>query len=227
MKREMYTALAIGIFFGMMLMGLIMTYTKREIKEEVKREPVTVATSVKSFEAQAMDDIEKRYEREKEEAELIQEQGNTMKAPYDFISLSDDYQTFMENRCEALGINFFLAASLMFSESSFNPYVLGDNGNSIGLFQINKCNWERMEKDFGLDVTLPADNIEAGLRIFKELMDEYPDDVAAVIQCYKCGIGRGEELMKDGVYLSCIEEIVDRAMEWQGLAEKRSEPSSK
>lgn len=205
-----------GIILGLMISIIAIGYRQnKEIEAAEARlaeiaEPIVVEYTV-SVAEQAMNDIEEHYH----EIENIEKEGNKMSAPYDFINLDEDYQIYMEERCADLEINFFLALSLMFSESSFNPEAIGDSGRSVGLFQINECNWERMDYVYGLDVHKPYDNIDAGLRILRELMNDYPDDVAAVIQCYKCGQARGEELMREGIYLSCIEEIVNRAMEWQ------------
>lgn len=210
--KEISAGIIIGLMISILAIG---RQQNRELKKAEARlaqitEPVIVEYTV-SVAEQAMNDIEENYH----EIENIEKEGNKMSAPYDFINLDEEYQIYMEERCADLEINFFFALSLMFSESSFNPNVLGDNGNSVGLFQINKINWARMNDTYGLNVFEPIDNIEAGLRIIRELMNDYPDDVAAVVQCYKCGQGRGEELMREGIYLSCIDEIVDRAMEWQ------------
>lgn len=221
-QKILTTAFILGLGGTIMAVGYSQTEARTNDTHEVVAETIE---PTKSFETQVMDDIVARYESEKEEREEVKEMKKA-KAPYNFLSLDDTYQIYLEKRCKELNINFFLAASLMFSESSFKPSAVGDSGNSIGLFQINKCNWERMEYVYGLDVSRPLENIDAGLRIMRELMNDYPDDVAAVIQCYKCGIGRGEELMKEGVYLSCIDEIVNRAIEWQNEAEKENEPST-
>lgn len=135
-------------------------------------------------------------------------------APFDFLKLDDEYQIYMEERCAELGLDFFLAASLMFSESSFRADAVGDNGKSIGFFQINECNWETMSDKYGLDVFVPLDNIECGLIIFSKLMDKYGDATTA-IQCYKCGESRGKKLLKEGKVLGSIEGIIERADEWR------------
>lgn len=214
--KTTWKEVSLGIILGLGISIVAIGYQQnRELeKAEAKlaqiAEPV-IETYTVSVAEQAMEDIEERYH----EIENIEKEGNKMGAPYDFISLDEDYQIYMEQRCADMEINFFFALSLMFSESSFNPNVIGDNGNSVGLFQINKCNWERMNDTYGLNVFEPYDNIDAGLFIIRELMDDYPDDVTAVVQCYKCGKARGEELMNEEIFLSCIDEIVDRAMEWQ------------
>lgn len=162
---------------------------------------------------EAIDDIIKKYQEEPV-IENLEVEGNAMKAPYRFLPLNDEYQVYMEELCDDMEINFFLAASLMFSESSFNPDAVGDSGRSVGLFQINKCWWKYFETR-GINVHEPLGNIEAGLMILQDLIDKYPDDISAVIQCYKCGESRGQELLEEGIELNCIEPIVNQAMDWQ------------
>lgn len=146
------------------------------------------------------------------------EENNT---PYEFLALDNEYQIYLEERCAEYDLDFFLMASLMFSESSFRPNVAGDNGKSVGLFQINECNWEEMS-EYGLDVFEPMDNIECGLIIFSKLMDKYEDEATA-IQMYKCGEARGKQLLSEGKMLGCIEGIIDRAEKWKEKANGRTE----
>lgn len=142
---------------------------------------------------------------------LEEETGFT---PYDFISLKDEYQIYLEQRCAEYDLDFFLMASLMFSESSFRAKAVGDNGKSIGLFQINKVWWNEMA-DKGLDVNNPFDNIEIGCIIFREDLDKADGDIEKAIQYYKCGAKRGKRLWNEGKKLSSISGIIDRADDWR------------
>lgn len=134
--------------------------------------------------------------------------------PYDFIPLDDELQLYMIERCNDLGIDFFIAAALMESESTFNVNAVGDSGNSIGLFQINKVWWDTMA-DSGIDVHEPKGNIEAGLRIMRELISRYPEDIKMVIQTYKCGISRGEELAAEGIIIGAVDVVLRTAEEFK------------
>ena len=135
-------------------------------------------------------------------------------APYSFIKLDDELQIYLEERCAVYELDFFLMASLMFSESSFRTKAVGDNGNSVGLFQINKVWWKKMANK-GLDVNDPKNNIEIGLIIFEDLMDKTGWDAEMAIQFYKCGEARGKKLWKQGTKLSSIKGIIERADEWR------------
>lgn len=164
---------------------------------EERQAPVSVA-----------EQFSKDIDRLIEEEEIEVKKG----APYETIGLADEYQIYLEELCSDMEINFFLAIALIESESSYDPGAVGDSGNSYGLCQINKVWWNAMEEDYGLDITEPLDNIEAGMIILKDLMTKYPDDIALVLQCYKAGEYRGRELYNQGIILEAVENVVTRAM---------------
>lgn len=169
---------------------------------------VEALTMAISFNEMAAHTIDVKY------SEWVLEQDTRKTAPYDCISLDDDLQIYLEERCAEYDLDFFVMASLMFSESSFRKKAVGDNGNSIGLFQINKVWWDVMA-DKGLDVNEPMDNIEIGLMIFSEYLGKADGDYEKAIQYYKCGISRGKRLWKEGRKLSSIKTVLDRAEEWR------------
>lgn len=140
-------------------------------------------------------------------------------AAYDDVPLPEDLQIFMQEKCDELDISYEFALALMETESSFDANAVGDGGNSIGRMQINKCNWQRMADDYGLDVADEFDNVAAGLVILRELFDQNPDPYY-VILCYKAGIGRGAELYQQkafqGSTYDCI-AICEKAAEWERM----------
>ena len=133
--------------------------------------------------------------------------------PYEFIPLSDDLQVHMITLCNEMDLDFFLCASLMDSESSFNEDAVSKDGKDIGLFQIRASVWEEHFSEMGLDIYDPRDNIECGLLIIRKLCDKYPVETA--LQCYKCGESRGLQLMNEGIVLSSIKGIIEQSKEWQ------------
>lgn len=152
-----------------------------------------------------------------EEVEPQAEEPEKPSAPYSFIPLDEDLQIHMEALCEEMEIDFFLAAALMESESSFRKNVVSKDGYDIGLFQIRTIVWEDYFNKKGIDIHDPKGNIEAGLLIIKKLLDKYPEETA--LQCYKCGEKRGLELMNEGTVLTSISKILERRDEL-----KRKEP---
>src|SRR5271168_549795 len=55
------------------------------------------------------------------------------------------------------------AAAIAMAESSGNPYAIGDNGNSIGLWQINLPSHP---EDMGMNLTDPQTNANAAFAIY-------------------------------------------------------------
>lgn len=149
--------------------------------------------------------------------ELIQEEPEQAYTAYDDVPLPEDLQIFMQEKCEQLDLSYEFALALMETESSFIEDAVGDGGRSIGYMQINRCNWERMQDDYGLDVNVAEDNVAAGLVILRELFD-INDDPYYVILCYKAGTGRGAELYEQkkfvGETYDCI-AICERATAWE------------
>lgn len=209
--KELSLGIILGLCIGMIAVGYQQNRELEELEQQLASMVEPVVVEYKPVAVQAMEDIVANYEETEEEIRVG--------APYSFLSLDDEYQIYLEERCADLGINFWVAASLMFSESSFDPGCYGDGNTSVGLFQIHDCWWGYFDDECGLDVFIPLDNIEAGLIILKDLMDKFPDDAAAVIMCYKCGEYRGRELMAEGFYLDSVDEILNRAIEWSNRKE--------
>jgi len=134
---------------------------------------------------------------------------------YEDIPLSEQEQIHMQRICKELNVSYEFCLAIMESESTFRADAVGDGGESIGYFQINRVNWERMATDYGLDVNDPMDNIECGVRIIWELFQKY-NDPYLVIMCYKCGESRGMDLYEQGIYethqFNC-HELCERAAE--------------
>ena len=179
--------------------------------EPVKAEPIELITEVPATSIWV--DV---ATEEPEVIELVPEYIPEYVA-YEDVPLPEDMQIFMQQECAALDISYEFALALMETESSFLDGAVGDGGNSIGLMQINRCNWQRMADDYGLDVADPKDNVAAGLRILRELFDKNQDPYY-VILCYKAGTGRGAELYEQkkfvGETYDCI-AICEKAAQWE------------
>lgn len=128
------------------------------------------------------------------------------------IPLTAEEQETLWDKCNELEVNYWMLIALCESESNFKADAVGDHGKSIGYMQINKVNWERMKTQYNLDVNKPIDNLLCGAYMFKELADKY-DTITQVVMGYKCGERRASELIEQGVILSAVEDITNRAIE--------------
>jgi Lysozyme like domain len=61
------------------------------------------------------------------------------------------------------GGDLVIAVAIAYAESSGNPNITGDNGNSIGLWQINLPNHPEYQ---GVDLTDPQTNANAAFAIY-------------------------------------------------------------
>lgn len=138
--------------------------------------------------------------------------------PLSELPLDPEIQSYMYEVCEEYNLSFAFAAMVMESETHFDPAAVGDGGESVGYFQINRVNWERMEEEYGLDVHDPMDNIKCGIVMLTELFEKY-EDPYMVLLAYKCGESRGRELFEQEVYTTLqfdCEELCNRAIEIEG-----------
>lgn len=138
--------------------------------------------------------------------------------PLSELPLAPDMQLYLYELCEEYNLSFAFAAMVMESETNFDPAAVGDGGESVGYFQINQVNWERMVTEYGLDVHDPEDNIKCGVVMLTELFEKY-EDPYMVLLAYKCGERRGRELYEQEIYTTTqfdCEELCNRAIEIEG-----------
>lgn len=107
------------------------------------------------------------------------------------IPLSADMglQEFTYWSCVRSGVDYDLMLKLMYHESGFQIDAIGYNTNGTtdhGLCQINAINHGWLLRDYGLDVNIPKQNIQAGILILSMWQDEYPDELQA-LACYAAG----------------------------------------
>lgn len=138
--------------------------------------------------------------------------------PLSELPLAPDMQLYLYELCEEYNLSFAFAAMVMESETNFDPAAVGDGGESVGYFQINQVNWERMATEYGLNVHDPEDNIKCGVVMLTELFEKY-EDPYMVLLAYKCGERRGRELYEQEIYTTTqfdCEELCNRAIEIEG-----------
>jgi soluble lytic murein transglycosylase-like protein len=87
------------------------------------------------------------------------------------------------------GVHEALIASVIAAESNFNPRAISRK-NARGLMQLMPATAARYEVT---DVFDPAQNIDAGTRYLKELLDRYPRDLRLALAAYNAGPERVEQ----------------------------------
>lgn len=104
------------------------------------------------------------------------------------VPLDYDLQVYIIQTCEELNIDAAVVMAMIFYESSFDATVIGDNGKSFGLMQIQP-EWqkERMER---LDVTNllhPYQNVTVGIDYLAELLDKHNGNMEMALIEYNAG----------------------------------------
>ena len=89
------------------------------------------------------------------------------------VLLDHDTQAFIIRTCERLNMEPAVIIAMIDQESDFNPECVGDNGDSVGLMQVQQ-QWhqERMDKLGVTDLMNPLQNVAVGMDYLAELLDE-------------------------------------------------------
>jgi hypothetical protein len=122
-----------------------------------------------------------------------QESEEIQEAPKFFdVPLSEELQIHIFEECEKHNIAPAIVIAMIERESSFREKVVGDNGDSLGLMQIQtKWHKERMEKLGCTDLLNPHENIMVGIDFLAELLERYEGDVTKALTAYNSGKFRG------------------------------------
>lgn len=119
---------------------------------------------------------------------VIESEGNT---------LSPHLQEVMFAMCEKYNVPFALALAVADQETRFNPDAVSHT-NDYGLMQINKINFEWLQKK-GIDPMTYDGNIEAGVLILSQAIEKH-GEYGLALMAYNCGDAGAKRLWKKGTY---------------------------
>lgn len=124
------------------------------------------------------------------------------------VPLSKELQIHITNLCEKHHIDPAIVVSMIFWESSFRADVMGDNGDSYGLMQIQpKWHYERMQKLGCTNLLDPFQNVTVGVDILAEQIARYNGDIAKALTAYNQGHYYGTVTQYAKNILAYAEEI--------------------
>lgn len=117
------------------------------------------------------------------------------------VPLSDELQFHIAVLCEEHHIDPAIVIGVIERESTFDASAVGDNGNSLGLMQIQpRWHKERMERLGCVNLLDPFQNVTVGVDILAELIAEY-GDVERALMVYNAGAaGAYDGWFKHGIY---------------------------
>lgn len=161
-------------------------------------------------------EAEIRQEVESRTAQTRQETlaGSIQALQYRYIKgcpLSKKIQREIFHICEDAALSFELVMSLICEESGWDPECISDDGESVGLMQIQeKWHAELMDKTGGTDLTDPIQNVRVGTALLKRHFSTYQDPAWALM-AYNGGQAYADRMIKKNKTSIYAERILRRA----------------
>ena len=135
----------------------------------------------------------------------------------DEVPMSYGYQAAMQDACRKWDVNYTIALGIAEVESQFD--FEADSGLAWGLMQINPINYDWLLSE-GIDATTYSGNIEAGVYMFRQLLDKYHDTHKALM-AYNCGEYGASLLWDEGYEQSAYSRaVMEAASRWGWIVSK-------
>ncbi len=116
----------------------------------------------------------------------------TEKVPLYDVPLSANLQEHIRQLCDEYGVDMPLVLAIIGQESNYRPDAVGDNGNSLGLMQIQpRWHQSRMDKLGVTDLLDPYQNVTVGIDLLADLIGENNGTEWAVT-AYNAGVGTAD-----------------------------------
>jgi soluble lytic murein transglycosylase-like protein len=109
-----------------------------------------------------------------------------LRMPKPFTRINcNQYDDIIRKACKQHGIKYELVKAIIHAESSFNPNAVSPAG-ACGLMQLMPENIEKFNVNDPFD---PHENIMAGTKFFRQLLDRYDSDLKLTLAAYNAGPG--------------------------------------
>lgn len=136
----------------------------------------------------------------------------TEQAPLYDVPLSADLQEHIRQLCDEYGVDMPLVLAIIGQESNYQTDAVGDDGNSIGLMQIQpRWHQGRMDRLGVTDLLDPYQNVTVGIDLLADLIDK--GGTRWAIMAYNAGAETAD-------YYITIGTITDYAAEVERLREE-------
>ena len=128
------------------------------------------------------------------------------------IPLSDELQSYTYETAKEYSVNYDLMLAIMQTESQFKN-VVSDNGEDIGLCQINTINAEWLYTEHGINNLLDEkQNIKACAIILNKLQGQF-DTENHVVMAYNLGAGKAKKYISSGKITKYTEKVYENMEE--------------
>jgi len=95
------------------------------------------------------------------------------------------YERYIEKVAKRQNVSAALVKAVMHAESAFNPHLVSPRG-AVGLMQVLPATASMIGIEDLLD---PHQNIQAGARYLRELLEQFDGDEMLAVAAYNCGPG--------------------------------------
>lgn len=118
----------------------------------------------------------------------------------DSMPLTTDLQQHINKLASENGIDRCIIYAMIKHESGYKADAIGDNGNSIGLMQVQpRYHKARMARLGVTDLVDPYQNVLVGIDYLAEMLERYEGSIAKALTAYNCGIGGAEKYFSQGI----------------------------
>lgn len=168
------------------------------------------------LEAEIRQEVEKSRDTQLTYQEALAEEKQALQ--YRYIKgcpLSKRIQRKIFHICEDATLSFELVMSQICEESGWDPGCISDDGESVGLMQIQK-KWhgDLMDKTGCTDLTDPVQNVRVGAELLKRHFSTYQDPAWALM-AYNGGQAYADCMIKQNKTSAYAERILRRAAEYE------------
>ena len=129
------------------------------------------------------------------------------------VPLSQDLQDHIFALCEKLGLDASMVIAIISVESTYNPALVGDNGNSLGLMQIQpRWHSDRMDSLGCSNLLDPYQNVIVGVDFISELYTYGGKQRTTdwVLMAYNGGPSYANKKTAQGVVTHYVDRVYDR-----------------
>ena len=177
--------------WGLLLIGVIILIA------------IAFPTTPEVYEALHLVDVQEETQSQEAEPVAVTEQ-----APLYDVPLLSELQLYISDLCDRYGVDMPLVLAVIGQESNYNAGALGDDGNSIGLMQIQPQHHQgRMDKLGVTDLTDPYQNVTVGINLLAELIGENKGTEWAVT-AYNAGAGTADHNKAIGIRSEYTESVM-------------------
>ena len=154
------------------------------------RPPITDEAAGMSEEIAAMPELEKMYD----------------------VPLEAELQLYIKQLCDSYGVDMPLVLAIIGQESNYQYNIIGDDGDSIGLMQVQPQHHQsRMDRLGVINLLEPKENVTVGIDILAELLRE--QDTEWAVTAYNAGKKVADFNKQVGVRSEYAESVMTLAEE--------------